>query len=227
MNAILAISAGLAWMVVSTSPALAADKLKVLCGVDEAWCSTMKAAFEARSGLTVAIERRSTGEILDQLRAEKDHPTVDVWWGGTGDIHLQATSENLLEPYTSPNEADVLPWAQNFFTISGGQSAGIYAGALGFAYNSVLVTKAGLPAPNCWKDLTNEAYRGRILAGNPNHLLGLILAADVAAMKKDAAAEKTYHDKLVAAASAERAKQLPEYVTHENDITAALEAKRR
>ncbi len=168
MKPILAIASGLVGLAMSTSPAPAADTLKVLCGVDEAWCATMKTAFEARSGLSVTIERKSTGEILDQLRAEKDHPTVDVWWGGTGDTHLQAASENLLEPYTSRNEDDVLPWAQNFFTMSHGQSAGIYAGALGFAYNSVLVAKAGLPAPNCWKDLTNEAYRGRILAGNPN-----------------------------------------------------------
>lgn len=168
MKAILAISAGLAWLGISIHPAVATDKLKVLCGVDEAWCATMKTAFEARSGLSITIKRKSTGEILDQLRAEKDHPTVDVWWGGTGDTHLQAASEDLLEPYTSPNEADVLPWAENFFAISGGRSAGIYAGALGFAYNSEIMAKAALPIPNCWKDLTNEAYRGRILAGNPN-----------------------------------------------------------
>ena len=38
--------------------------------------------------------------------------------------------------------------------------------------------------------------------------------------------ERAYRDKLVAAVPAERAKQLPEYITHENDITIALDAKR-
>lgn len=71
-----------------------------------------------------------------------------------------------------------------------------------------------------------KAQADTILAANPNHLLGLILAADAARMRKDAAAEKTFRHKLAAAAPAERAKQLSEYVTHENDITAALEAKR-
>ena len=71
-----------------------------------------------------------------------------------------------------------------------------------------------------------RAQADTILASNPKHLLGLILAANAARMRKDAAAERSYHDKFVAAVPTERTKQLPEYVTHENDITIALDAKR-
>lgn len=71
-----------------------------------------------------------------------------------------------------------------------------------------------------------RAQADTILANQPTHLLGLILAANAAHMRKDAGAERSYHDKLVAAAPAERAKRLPEYITHENDITVALAAKR-
>jgi len=71
-----------------------------------------------------------------------------------------------------------------------------------------------------------RAQADTILARNPNHLLGLLLAANAARMRKDAAAEQGYRAKLVAAAPTERAKQLPEYLTHENDITIALDAKR-
>jgi hypothetical protein len=71
-----------------------------------------------------------------------------------------------------------------------------------------------------------RAQADTILASNPNHLLGLILAANAAKMRKDAAAEKTYRDKLAAAAPAERAKALPEYTTHVNDINIALEARK-
>jgi hypothetical protein len=71
-----------------------------------------------------------------------------------------------------------------------------------------------------------RAEADTILAKNPTHLLGLILAANAAHMRKDTAAERTYRDKLVANAPAERAKQLAEYVTHENDITIALDVKR-
>jgi hypothetical protein len=71
-----------------------------------------------------------------------------------------------------------------------------------------------------------RAQADTILAKNPNHLLGLILAGNAAHMRKDAAAEASYRAKLVAAAPAEKAKQLPEYITHEADINIALDAKR-
>ena len=168
MKGITAISAAAALWLASATTGLAAPALTVLCGVDEAWCATMKNAYEARTGLEVSMTRKSTGDILNQIRAEKAAPTVDVWWGGTGDTHLQAGSENLLEPYQPAHERDMLPWAQNFFAMSGGRSAGIYAGALGFAYNADLLRALKLPAPTCWKDLADIAYRGRIRSGNPN-----------------------------------------------------------
>ncbi|HTE48216.1 MAG TPA: hypothetical protein VK636_23425 [Gemmatimonadaceae bacterium] len=71
-----------------------------------------------------------------------------------------------------------------------------------------------------------RAQADTILKLHPNHLLGLILAGNAAHMRKDAPAERRYHEQLVAATPAERAKQLPEYITHENDITIALDAKR-
>jgi Double zinc ribbon len=73
---------------------------------------------------------------------------------------------------------------------------------------------------------TARAQADTILARHPNHLLGLILAANAARMRKDSAAERRYHDQLVAAAPAERATRLAEYGTHENDIAIALDAKR-
>jgi Double zinc ribbon len=73
---------------------------------------------------------------------------------------------------------------------------------------------------------TARAQADTILARYPNHLLGLILAANAARMRNDSVAERRYHDQLVAAAPAERAKRLAEYATHENDITIALDAKR-
>jgi hypothetical protein len=71
-----------------------------------------------------------------------------------------------------------------------------------------------------------RAEADTILAKHPNHLLGLILAGNAARLRKDSTAEKSYHDKFLAAVTAERAKQLPEYTTHENDIAIALQAKR-
>jgi hypothetical protein len=58
-------------------------------------------------------------------------------------------------------------------------------------------------------------------------LLGLILAEDAARIRKDTAAARKYHDKVVASAASEKAKQLPEYIAHTNDIALELDAKQR
>ncbi|EJB02657.1 iron(III) transport system substrate-binding protein [Rhizobium sp. BK619] len=168
MRTLTAFAAGMAFWLCGASQGMTEARLNVLCGVDEAWCMAMEKAFEARAGIDISMVRKSTGDILDQIRAEKSHPTVDVWWGGTGDAHLQAASEDLLDRYQPDHEHDMLPWAQNFFAMSGSRSAAIYAGALGFAYNSDLLAALKLPAPTCWQDLTKAAYRGHIQSGNPN-----------------------------------------------------------
>jgi iron(III) transport system substrate-binding protein len=163
-----AIGAGLFAALATATVSRAADTLNILCGVDEIWCASMQRTYEAKTGISVNMPRMSTGEILDRVRAEKDRTAVDVWWGGTGVTHLQAAYEGLLEPYHPKQEEDLLPWARNFFSLSGGTSIGLYAGALGFAYNRDLLAAAGLPAPNCWRDLAKPIYRGHILSGNPH-----------------------------------------------------------
>lgn len=70
-----------------------------------------------------------------------------------------------------------------------------------------------------------RAQADTILAKSPTHLLGLILAGDIAKARNDAAAAKGFRDRLLAAAPTETAKQLPEYTTHINDISTALNAK--
>ena len=75
---------------------------------------------------------------------------------------------------------------------------------------------------------TAAAQADTILAKNPTHLLGLILAAEAADAQKQGTKASEYRKRLVAASSAERAKSLPEYVQHTNDIDAALaDAKKR
>jgi len=61
-----------------------------------------------------------------------------------------------------------------------------------------------------------------ILATQPQHLLGLLLAADAARLRGDRAGEDRFIRRFVAAAPAERAKQLPEYQQHVGEIEARL-----
>ena len=72
-----------------------------------------------------------------------------------------------------------------------------------------------------------KAQADTILQGNPNHLLGLALAARAARVEGREADERRYYQRLLAAEPAERAAARNEYVTHEPDITAALDEARR
>ncbi|MEO5589769.1 MAG: zinc ribbon domain-containing protein [Gemmatimonadaceae bacterium] len=72
-----------------------------------------------------------------------------------------------------------------------------------------------------------RAQADTILGENPTHLLGLILASRIASLETRSADQTRYDARLVAAADAERAKNLPEYTRHQQDITEALSSIRR
>lgn len=67
-----------------------------------------------------------------------------------------------------------------------------------------------------------RAQADTILATQPTHLLGLILAMRSAGLQGDAAARAQFAARLSAALVIERAKGLPEYVDHGPDIDAAV-----
>jgi hypothetical protein len=49
------------------------------------------------------MTRKSSGEFYAQMQAETSNPRGDIWWGGTGDPHMQAAEEGLTIQYESPN----------------------------------------------------------------------------------------------------------------------------
>jgi len=150
-----------------SSPALA-DDLVLYCSPQIEWCQVMVEAFTRETGINVAMTRKSSGETFAQIKAEADNPRGDVWWGGTGDPHLQAAEEGLTEEYHSPMLEKLHPWAQKQAKQSGYRTVGIYAGALGFGYNSELLDQKGLKAPECWADLTDTALVNEVEIANPN-----------------------------------------------------------
>ncbi len=68
----------------------------------------------------------------------------------------------------------------------------------------------------------SRAQADTILATQPTHLLGLILAMRSAGLQGDAVARAEFAARLSAALVSERAKGLPEYVDHGPDIDAAM-----
>lgn len=148
--------------------ASAQGNLTVYCSVQEEWCRPMMAAFERATGIRVAMTRRSSGETLTQVRAESSNPRGDVWWGGTGDPHMQAAQENLTVEYRSPMLDQLHDWAVSQARQTGYKTVGIYAGALGYSYNATELQRRRLAAPRCWSDLTQPGFRGEVQVADPN-----------------------------------------------------------
>ena len=143
-------------------------ELVVYCSVQEEWCRPMVAVFEKTTGIKVSMTRKSSGEVYAQIKAEAANPKGDVWWGGTGDPHLQAAEENLTESYKSPKLGELQDWAVRQAVQSGYKTVGIYSGALGFSYNKPALEKKGIPPPKCWADLIKPAFKNEIQVADPN-----------------------------------------------------------
>ncbi|UWQ95307.1 ABC transporter substrate-binding protein [Rhodobacteraceae bacterium M385] len=142
-----------------------ADELVLYCSVQEEWCRGMSEAFERETGIEVLMTRRSSGETFAQLAAEAEQPRGDVWWGGTGDPHLQAAQEGLTAEYQSEMLGDLQDWAVRQAETANYRTVGIYAGGLGFGYNSDLVDEN---PPACWADLLDERFADDVQVANPN-----------------------------------------------------------
>ncbi|MEH6443712.1 MAG: ABC transporter substrate-binding protein [Oceanospirillaceae bacterium] len=165
---ILGLSVAVSALTLSATSLYAAEKLNVICSANIDWCQLMVTDFEKETGVSVKMARKSSGETLAQIRAEKRNPKVDIWWGGTGDPHLQAAEEGLSYEYKSENLGQLQDWAVRQAEQSGYKTVGIYAGGLGFGYNVDILKKKGLPEPKSWMDLTKPIYKGEVQMANPN-----------------------------------------------------------
>ena len=157
-----------AFALLASVGAAKADKLTLYCSSQEDWCQLMAKGFEEATGIDVAMTRKSSGETFAQLKAESSNPKGDIWWGGTGDPHLQAAEEGLTTAYVSPMRGGLHDWALSQAASANDKTIGIYSGGLGYGYNTDLLKAAGLPEPKCWKDLIKPEYKGHVQMANPN-----------------------------------------------------------
>ena len=162
--------AGLLAAALSIAPlsCLAQGELVLYCSTQEEWCRPMVAAFEKATGIKVLMTRKSSGETYAQIRAEAANPKGDVWWGGTGDPHLQAAEETLTDPYVSPRLPELHDWALRQARAAKFRTVGIYAGPLGYSFNTKELAKRKLPEPKCWADLAKPIYKDDVQVANPN-----------------------------------------------------------
>jgi iron(III) transport system substrate-binding protein len=151
-----------------TGAAIAKGKVNYYCSAQEDWCQLMAKGFTKETGIKVNMSRASSGETFAKIKAEAKNPKGDVWWGGTGDPHLQAAEEGLTIPYDSPMRSKLQDWSIRQSKAASNKTIGIYSGALGYGYNEEVLKKNNLPVPACWKDLLKPVYKGHVQMANPN-----------------------------------------------------------
>ncbi|MBP6645767.1 MAG: ABC transporter substrate-binding protein [Burkholderiaceae bacterium] len=149
------------------SQGAAAQQVNIICSVQAEWCNMIATVYAKTTGTKVNMSLKGSGESLAQLIAEKDNPKTDVWFGGTGDPHLQAAEQGLSLEYKSPSLAQLHLWAQQQAQQSGYKTVGIYSGPLGFGYNTELLAKKKMAVPKTWADLLKPEYKGDIQVANP------------------------------------------------------------
>uniref|UniRef100_UPI0035C6D475 ABC transporter substrate-binding protein n=1 Tax=Serratia quinivorans TaxID=137545 RepID=UPI0035C6D475 len=153
----------------SASPVFAAGKLNMICSADVVVCEQMTNLFEKQHpDIKVSMVRLSAGEAYARIRTEARNPRTDIWWAGTGDPHMQAADEGLTQSYKSPLLDQQHDWARKQAESAGYRTVGVYAGALGWGYNTKLLAEKKLKVPACWSDLLDPAYKGEIQMANPN-----------------------------------------------------------
>ncbi|HEX7530529.1 MAG TPA: extracellular solute-binding protein, partial [Pyrinomonadaceae bacterium] len=100
-------------------------------------------------------------EILERLRAERNRPQADLWWGAAHTTFQTAADENLLAPYR-PSWADKVP---DFARDAQDRWYGTYETPEVIVYNSEAVSAAD--APKDWDDVLDPKWRDKILIRSP------------------------------------------------------------
>jgi iron(III) transport system substrate-binding protein len=168
MRSVLMAAAALVAGLTTTAPAHAAGDLNLICSADVVICEMMQQMFQKDTGIQVNMVRLSSGETYAKIRAEARNPKTDIWWAGTGDPHLQAASEGLTQEYKSPLLGELNDWARKQAESSGYRTVGVYAGALGWGYNTDIFKQKGFKEPKCWADLLDASFKGEIQIANPS-----------------------------------------------------------
>ena len=101
-------------------------------------------------------------EVLERVRAERNRPQADLWWGAAHTTFQTAADENLLASFR-PTWADKVP---NTSRDAQDRWFGTYQTPEVIVYNSDAVKPED--APKDWDDVLDPKWRDKVLIRNPN-----------------------------------------------------------
>lgn len=146
--------------VLSCGPeARAGEQVTVYSSNMQALNDLAAAEFEKASGIKVNMVRAPSGVALQRMRAEKDNPQGDIFWG-VSKVVLMA-NQDLLEPYKS-RHFDMIPPE---YRDPEYRWIGTNLQILVFMTNRDLLKDAD--APKKWNDLLDSKWKNKVALPSP------------------------------------------------------------
>lgn len=161
-----AIGLGIAIGLAMPATAQTRTKLTLYTAVENDQLQPFKTAIEAAiPEVEVVWVRDSTGVITARFLAEKDNPRADMVFGQAVTALILFEKMGLLETY-KPAGVDALKPvfrdAADPYTWTGMDA---YLGVV--CFNTAEAGKAKIKAPTKWKDMTDPAYKGKLVMPHP------------------------------------------------------------
>ena len=142
-----------------------ANEVVIYVAHDQDYSEPILKEFEEETGIKVRAlydtETTKTVGLVNKLIAEKNRPRADVFWNNEVSRTIVLKKEGILEPYCSPNAADV----PDIYKDPNCYWTGFGARARVIIYNTELVDKGD--APTSIMDLRDPKWRGKICMANP------------------------------------------------------------
>ena len=117
---------------------------------------------QAHPDVDVQFLDMGSREVMERVRAERNRPQADLWWGASHITFQAAADENLLAPYR-PTWADKV--AQDARDPQD-RWYGTFETPEVIVYNAELVKAED--APKDWDDVLDPKWRDKVLIRNPN-----------------------------------------------------------
>lgn len=119
--------------------------------------------YEEETGVHIQWVRMSSGAILARIEAEKNNPSMGLWFGGSSTDFIAAAEKGLLDSYQPdidfqlPEQGRDPQW----------RWTGFYFGAIGFAVNTERLERIGAEPPRSWDDLLKPVFKREIGVAYP------------------------------------------------------------
>lgn len=135
--------------------------LIIACSQQEDFCQKMTKSFSEATGINATYVRLGAGEVIARMQTTQGE--FDVWSGGQAENHLVANDKGFIEPYVSPNAADI----PEGYNDPSGIWSGFYTDSISFCYNKEELDRLGAKVPTSWDDLLQPQLEGRIVMPHP------------------------------------------------------------